>query len=361
MGDVKTMSFALCAAIMAGGRGLRLWPRSSARAPKQLQAFFGGPVLLQQSLAAAGALTSPDCTYIVTAADLAEPTRLVAGPNVTLLTEPCGRDTAACAGLAALHIERGHPGAVMLLLPADHWVGDQGAFVRSLRTAASLAGERDCLVTLGIRPTRPETGYGYMEVAGPDEGGLRGVRFVEKPDAVIAAALIDQGNALWNSGIYAVRAGLLLDLIDRHLPELSDGLRQLAEVLNTAQEDAVLRDVYAGLAPTSLDRGISEKLDHFLVVPAEFPWDDLGSWSAFPRVLPVDPAGNLTAGRVYASDASNCLVDTPDLTTTLLGVADLIVVQEGRHLLIAAAGRAQDVKQVAIAQQAAGFPEGASP
>jgi len=337
------MPTALCVAIMAGGRGLRLWPRSSPRAPKQLQAFFGGPVLLQQSLAAAGALTPPSLTYVVTAADLAEPTRLLAGPEVRLLTEPRGRDTAACAGLAALCIEREHPGAVMLLLPADHWVGDQAAFARSLRTAANLAAEENCVVTLGIRPTRPETGYGYIEMAGSHQG----VRFIEKPDAGRAAALIAQGNVLWNAGIYAVRAAGLLDLIGRHLPALHDGLQRIAEALGTEDEERMIAEVYAGLHPISLDYGVAEKLDRFLVVPADFPWDDLGSWTAFSRVLPPDDDGNLTAGPVRVSDASGCLVDTPNLVTTLLGVRDLIIVQDGPHLLIAAADRAQEIKRVA--------------
>ncbi|HYF94213.1 MAG TPA: mannose-1-phosphate guanylyltransferase [Symbiobacteriaceae bacterium] len=350
------MSTALCVAIMAGGRGLRLWPRSSDRAPKQLRAFFGGPVLLQQSLAAAGALTTPARMYIVTAADLSEPTRTLAGPDVRILTEPRGRDTAACAGLAALHVEREHPGAVLLLLPADHWVGDQAAFVRCLRRAATLAGAHDCVVTLGVRPNRPETGYGYIEVAETDDVYcLRGVRFIEKPDRARAAALAQQSNVLWNAGIYAVRAATLLDLIRRHLPALGDGLARIAGALGSPEQDAATREVYGGLKPISIDHGIAEKLDRFLVVPAEFPWDDLGSWTAFSRVLPPDGAGNLTAGQVRVADASNCLVDTPDLATTLLGVSGLIVVQDGPHLLIAAAERAQDIKRIAEAS-----PEGGS-
>ncbi|HWI64351.1 MAG TPA: mannose-1-phosphate guanylyltransferase [Symbiobacteriaceae bacterium] len=347
------MSVDLCVAIMAGGRGLRLWPRSSARSPKQLQAFFGGPVLLQQSLAAAAALTAPDRIYIVTGTDLAGPTRDLTGPDVQILTEPRGRDTAACAGLAALRIERDHPGAVMLLLPADHWVGDQAAFVRCLRTAAALAGARESVVTLGIRPTRPETGYGYIEVA---DG--QGVRFIEKPDANQAKALVSQDNVLWNAGIYAVPAATLLRLIDRHLPDLGRGLARIATALGTDTEAEVIREVYAELAPISLDHGISEKLDRFLVVPCDFAWDDLGSWTAFSRVLPPDDSGNLTAGRVIVSEATNCLVDTPNLVTTLLGVQDLIVVQDGRHLLIASAHRAQDVKRIAAALETG---EGALP
>lgn len=332
----------LCVAIMAGGRGLRLWPRSNARKPKQLQAFFGGPVLLQQSLAAARTLTTPDRTYIVTADDLAEPTRRLAGADYRILTEPCGRDTAACAGLAALHIEREHPGAVMLLLPADHWIGDQAAYVRCLRTAATLAGASGQVVTLGIRPTRPETGYGYIQVE-----GTTGMRFVEKPDAQQAADLIARDDIRWNAGIYAVQASTLLQLIEQYLPDLYAGLQRI----RTATDAAVTSEVYAGLTPISLDHGIAEKLDRFLVVPADFAWDDLGSWNAFTRVLPPDDAGNLTAGRVYVNEATNCVVDTPDLITTLLGVRDLIVVQDGPHLLIASQERAQDVKQIAAADQ----------
>jgi mannose-1-phosphate guanylyltransferase len=345
------MAPALCVAIMAGGRGLRLWPRSSAQAPKQLRAFFGGPVLLQQSLAAAAALTAPGQTYIITGADLVEPTRAIAGAGARVLAEPRSRDTAACAGLAALHIEREHPEAVMLLLPADHWVGDQAAFHACVSRAVALAAAHDTVVTLGVRPTRVETGYGYIEVAETAADYYQGLRFREKPGHAEAAAMIARGGVLWNAGIYAVRARTLLDLIRRHLPPLGAGLDRIAAALGTPQEQAVIREVYDGLRPISLDHGVAEKLDAFLVVPANFPWDDLGTWTAFTRVLPADGTGNLTAGQVYVRDATNCLVDTPDLQTTLLGVSDLIVVQDGNRLLIAAKHRAQDVKSIAAVQE----------
>lgn len=341
-----------CVAIMAGGRGLRLWPRSRSYVPKQLQGFFGAPVLLRQSLAAAAALSPAACTYVVTAADLLEQTRAVTGPGIRLIAEPFGRDTAACAGLAALHIRREDPDAVMVLLPSDHFIGDVPAFARTLAFAAGLAAEQDCLVTVGIRPTRPETGYGYIQADPAERGGYRlGLRFQEKPDAAEAARLIAGGNVYWNAGIFVARAATLLSLIERHAPEVMAGLRRIAEALGTPEEGAVIRSVYGALPSISLDRAVAEHLDHFLVVPGTFPWDDLGSWTAFARVLPRDEQGNLTAGETDLYDTSGCLVDTPDLKTTLLGVRDLIVVQDGDRLLIASADRAQDVKHVAAAHE----------
>lgn len=336
-----------CVAIMAGGRGQRLWPRSSPCTPKQLQSFFGGPVLLQQSLAAAEALTAADRTYVITAQDLSERTRALTGPGVKVLAEPFGRDTAACAGLAALHIERDHPGAVMALLPADHWIGDPTCFIRTLTEAVGLAGRYDGVVTIGIPPTRPETGYGYIHAEPLPGGYLAGLRFQEKPDAAMAARLIAEGNSFWNAGIYVVKSAVLLGLIERYLPDLWAGLERIAASLGSAEAETVCRDVYSSLPAISLDRGVAEKLDRFLVVPAQFPWDDLGSWTAFTRVLPCDSQGIVAAGPVMVFDAADCLVDTPGLKTTLLGVRDLIVVREGDHLLIASADRAQDVRQVA--------------
>lgn len=337
----------VCVAIMAGGRGQRLWPRSHTRAPKQLQSFFGGPVLLEQSVAAAAALTDLSRTYIVTGADLADRTRALAGPLVQVLEEPFGRDTAACAGLAALHVERSHPGAVMVLLPADQWIGDPPGFVRTLNEAVDLAAREDMVVTVGVPPTRPETGYGYIQ-AEPEAGGfLAGIRFREKPDAATAARLIAEGSVYWNAGIYVAPAALLLRLINQWLPALGRGLGRIEPALDTPEAEAVLREVYLDLQPISLDRGVAEKLDRFRVVPAQFPWDDLGSWTAFPRLLPGDRSGNLAAGPLVARDATGCVVDTPGLKTTLLGVRDLIIVREGDRLLVASAQRAQDVKQVA--------------
>ena len=346
-----------CVAIMAGGRGLRLWPRSNARAPKQLQGFFGGPVLLRQTLAAASALTPADRTYVVTAVDLLEPTRVLLDPEVQVLAEPWGRDTAACAALAALHVERAHPGAILILLPADHWIGDVAAFADTLSQAAALAERHHCLVTVGVTPTRPETGFGYI-VAGPGREGYHlGVRFREKPTAQEAARLIAEGNVFWNAGIFVAPASALLALIREHLPAMNPGLDRIAKALGTPSEAAVLADVYATLPAISLDRGVAERLDHFLVVPAAFPWDDVGSWTAFPRILPPDRNGNLTSGPVHTADATRCLVDTPGLKTTLLGVHDLIIVQDGDRLLVAAADRAQDIKHVAAAQEAGAAPE----
>ncbi|HLN61099.1 MAG TPA: sugar phosphate nucleotidyltransferase [Symbiobacteriaceae bacterium] len=341
-----------CVAIMAGGRGLRLWPRSNARAPKQLQGFFGGPVLLRQTLAAASALTPADRTYVVTAADLLERTQVLLDPGVQILAEPWGRDTAACAALAALHVERSHPGAILILLPADHWVGDVKAFAATLAHAATLAARHNCLVTVGVQPTRPETGFGYILAEPGHDGVHRGVRFREKPTAQEAARLIAEGNVFWNAGIFVASAATLLALIRQHLPATNAGLERIAEALGTPSEAAVLADVYATLPAVSLDRGVAERLDHFLVVPAAFPWDDVGSWTAFPRIIPPDPNGNLTSGPVHTADATRCLVDTPALKTTLLGVHDLIIVQDGDRLLVAAADRAQDIKQVAAAQEA---------
>lgn len=338
-----------CVAVMAGGRGLRLWPRSTSLAPKQFHSFFGGSALLQQSLSRAALLAPPCQTYVVTTSAYLDQVNGLVGPGVRVLAEPAGRDTAACAGLAALHIERDYPDAIITLLPADHWIGDQETFTRTLRSAAKKAEAYDCLVTIGIRPTRPETGYGYIQVEEQASGHLLGKRFLEKPDTEEAARLIAGGKVFWNSGIYVSRASTLLKLISQHMPGLGAGLDLIASALDTVDADDVTRLVYSGLSSLSLDKGVTERLDRFLVIPADFPWDDLGSWTAFFRVHPRDESGNILAGRVNALDSADCLVDTPDLQTVLLGIRNLIIVQDGDRLLVCSAYRAQDVKQIASA------------
>lgn len=328
-------------AVMAGGRGLRLWPRSTAHSPKQFHGFFGGPVLLCQCLALAGLIVPPERIYVVTAMEFTERCRAIAGAKVRLLAEPTGRDTAACVGIAALHAEAEHPGAVLALLPSDHWVGDYGAFAETMREAVDLAGREQRLVTVGVKPDRAETGYGYITVA-----GRRGVRFHEKPGAREAARLIAGGNVLWNAGIFVAQASVFLHLISRYLPALGAALDRIRAALGTEEEARVLAAVYAALPSISFDHGVAERLDDFLVVPAAFPWDDLGSWSAFARLLPTDSVGNITAGQVHAYDSVRCLADTPGLQTVLLGVADLVVIREGDCLLVASVDRAQEVKQV---------------
>lgn len=350
-----------CVAVMAGGRGLRLWPRSTSLAPKQFHSFFGGSALLQQSLSRAALLAPPYQTYVVTTSAYLDQVNGLAGPGVRVLAEPAGRDTAACAGLAALHIARDHPDAIITLLPADHWIGDQETFARTLRFAAEMAEAHDYLVTIGIRPTRPETGYGYIQVEEQASGHLVGKRFCEKPDAEEAAGLIADGKVFWNSGIYVSRASTLLKLISQHMPDLGAGLDLIASALDTVDADDVTRLVYSRLSSLSLDKGVAERLDRFLVIPAEFPWDDLGSWTAFFRVHPRDGSGNILAGRVNAVDSADCLVDTPDLQTVLLGIRNLIIVQDGDRLLVCSSDRPQDVKQIASTLDSVSPPSAPAP
>lgn len=336
-------------AVMAGGRGLRLWPRSTSAAPKQFHGFFGGPVLLQQSLALAGLVAPSEQTYVITAAEYGMVCRTIVGDQARIVTEPFGRDTAACVGLAALLAEADHPGAVLVLMPSDHWVGDFQSFARTLRTAADLAEREERLITVGVRPDRPETGYGYILAGEQGQGFRKGIGFREKPGREEAERLIAGGDVFWNAGIFVARATVFLRLIGQHLPGLGAALGRIAGALGTPQEAGVLTEEYGRLPSISFDHGVAERLGDFLVVPAEFPWDDLGSWPAFARLLPADADGNVTAGQVLVWGAQRCLADTPDLRTVLLGVSDLIVVQEGDHLLITSPQRSQDLKQVAAA------------
>jgi mannose-1-phosphate guanylyltransferase len=343
------------AVIMAGGKGTRFWPRSRERMPKHLLDIVGARTIIQETLARLSPLIPPDRTLVVTGASHAEELmrQLPEVPPDNILIEPMGRNTAPCIGLAALAVNRRSPGAVMAVLPADHLIRDEARFRHVLAAAARVADREAALVTIGIAPTGPETGYGYLEngepagtVAGEAVWRVRSIR--EKPDRPQAESFLRQGNFSWNSGMFVWRAPVILDHIERHLPDLYRGLREIDAAWGAPREADVLRDAYAAMTPISIDYGVMEKARDVLLLKGDFGWSDVGSWDALWEVSPRDAAGNAVRSGAHfvGVEARNSFVFSPKKLVALVDVEDLIVVETEDALLICRRGASQDVKKV---------------
>ncbi len=339
--------------IMAGGSGTRFWPASRRSRPKQLLCLTGRRSLLQQTVERMAPLTPPERVLVVTGAGHAEQVaqQLPQVPAAQVLAEPLARNTAAAAGLAAAWVARRDPQAVCLVLPADHLITDEALFRRTLERAVQVAREEEALVTLGLTPRYAATGFGYIETgrvldqAEPQVSRVRA--FHEKPELELAQRYLASGRHLWNSGMFAWRAGVLLREIDTHLPELGRGLKELAPLLDTPEQDQALARIYPGLPSISVDHGILEKSDCLRVVRADFGWSDVGSWEAMAELWPADQAGNACRqGHLLALDARDNLISAGDRLTALLGVSGLVAVVTDDVLLILPRQRCQEVKDI---------------
>lgn len=365
-------SHAVHALILAGGAGTRFWPASRAARPKQLLPLVGDEPMLRATARRVLPLCDPGegeaawgRVLIATGPHLADATRALLPelPAANLLVEPVPRNTAPCIGWAAATIARQDPEAVVAVLPSDHHVGDIAGFREILRAAVD-AARRGTITTVGIRPTHPETGFGYIETGDEIGGGegrvKRALRFVEKPDRERAAAYLASGRYLWNAGMFFFRAGDMLAAIRAHLPALAEGLEELDDAAARGAEAEVLAHVFPTLPSISIDHGVMEHLGEMAVVPGEFGWSDVGSWRSAWELGERDADGNSApAGAVLIDARSNLVVDLRERAAgrrviALVGVEDLVVVETDDALLVVPRERAQDVKHVVDALKARG-------
>lgn len=342
------------AVIMAGGSGTRFWPASRAATPKQLVRIVADDTMIQATVARLQPLIPADRVLVVTTALLAEETRrqLPMLRPEQVIAEPVGRDTAACTALAALVVERLAPGATMIMLPADQVIRPADAFQRAL-AAGVAAAAHGRLVTYGIVPRHPATGYGYLELGGalPAEGGVRVSRvsrFVEKPDLERAKQYLAAGTFRWNSGIFTWRTDVVLRELAAHCAWLIDALRPVAASYGTPGFDAALAAAYGPLRKVSIDYALMEHARDVAAVEGDFAWDDVGSWDALPAHLPADAAGVIARGEAVAVGCRDCLV-VSEPGAPLVAAANctgLTVVATRDAVLVVPRGEGQAVKQV---------------
>jgi mannose-1-phosphate guanylyltransferase len=341
--------------IMAGGGGTRFWPRSRERRPKQFLTLGGDRSLLQQAMDRVESMVPAANVWVITGAKYAAETaaQLPQLPPGHIVGEPCGRDTAPCVGLGAALIARTDPEAVIIVTPADHVIEPVGEFRRAAHAAVQSALEHpEALLTFGIPPTFPSTGYGYIhrgsEIASRQGISIGRVRaFKEKPPADEAERYVASGQYYWNSGIFVWRAAAILAELGRQQPRLCAAVERTAAAWGTPPQDEVLRTEYEGLTRLSIDFAVMEHAREVLVVRATYRWDDVGSWLALERMHPQDADGNTVLATHAGIRTKNCLVvGEPGEVVATVGVENLLIVRDGDATLVANRADEGAVKQL---------------
>ena len=339
--------------ILAGGKGERFWPKSRESMPKQLIAITSEKTMLEETITRIEPFAPSERIVIVSTRNLMS-SILATVPNFpmnNILLEPFGKNTAPAIGLAAMFIERKDPGATIVVLPADHYIPDRDSFADAIRYAAGIAEERRALATFGIEPTRPETGYGYIEVDNPlakNRGqALYDVRqFREKPDIETARTFLTSGRHFWNSGIFVWTVSTILGAYREHMPGMYESLMELREHLGGEDESDAIGAFYSGARRVSIDYGIMEKADNVLMVSGDFFWDDIGSWSALERVYDPDDDGNILKGDCVVHDTHDSIFLSEDGLVAGIGVTGIVVVRIGDVTLVCDKQRAQEVREI---------------
>jgi len=342
----------LHAVILAGGRGERFWQLSRGQRPKQLLKLLGPQTLLEDTLRRVALEIPPERRWVV-AGEALRPQMSALGSGETVgnfIWEPVGRNTAAAIGAAAEMVLACEEDAELLVLPCDHWIPDSRTFWESVGTGRRLIAAGHDLVTFGIVPAYPETGYGYVERAGavPDVPGAWLVaRFHEKPDVEVARGYLERGGFFWNSGIFLLRAQAVATLLRRHIPQMAEPLDRLREAARQGPGETAWRRYFESATSISFDHGVMERAGNSVMVEAGFAWNDLGTWTSWGERIEPDSQGNRVRGAVLAEDAANCILysDAGGLLA-VLGVHDLIVVRTGDATLVCPKDRAQEVRRL---------------
>lgn len=340
------------AVIMAGGSGTRLWPLSRDARPKQTLRLVGDRTLFQHAVDRLAPLFPPERILVVAGAAhtqaLAEQAPEIPAEN--WIVEPEGRGTAPAIGLAAIHLQRRDPEAVMAVLTADHYIRETKVF-RTALAGAEQSARQGYLVTLGIRPNEPATGFGYIHQGDwlGEPAGLsvyRLARFVEKPSLQAAQLMVGSGEYCWNSGMFIWQVERILAEIDRQMPELAARLNELKAVIGTAEYEPVLAYLWPRIPKQTIDYGVMEGARQAAVIPVEIGWTDVGSWDSLSDLLPADSDGNVTTGPYIGRDTHRTITFSRDRLIATLGVEDLVIIDSEDAILICARGREQEVRAI---------------
>jgi len=340
------------AVIMAGGRGTRFWPLSRTNKPKHLLRITGKRSIIQQTVDRIKSYISEEDIYVVTVASHSEDltAQLPNLPRENIIVEPMGRNTAPCIGLASLYLKKKDPNGIMAVLPADHLIADKDNFIETLAAAGEMAERTSSLVTIGIRPTGPETGYGYMEkgktVGRAGDRDIYEVKsFREKPDMERAQEFLRDGNFFWNSGMFIWKVSAILEKIELLLPDLYEALVKMERAIGSPGEENKIHEIYESVTPISIDYGVMEKADNVLLIKGDFGWSDVGSWDALWEVLPKDKSANAVIGNHISFESSGNLIYSPDKLVSLIGVKDIILVETEDSIMVCKRGASQDVRK----------------
>lgn len=342
----------ITAVIMAGGRGERFWPKSRNNRPKQfLSLTSDGETMIQKTVKRLSPLVSAEDIFIVTNAAYADLVndQLPDVPRENILCEPCARNTAPCIAFAAAIIQKKYGDAMMLVLPSDHLIGYENIYIKTLQTAIRTAEEGNNLVTIGITPAYPETGYGYINF-GKEAGDAYEVeRFVEKPDLPTAKKYLASGKYLWNSGMFVWKASAIMYNMKQFMPEIHDGAVHIGDSYGTDSYEETLIKEFTAFTSESVDFGIMEKASDIYTIPGSFGWDDVGSWLAVERINETDDKKNYFDGDVIAVDSERTTVCGGKRLVAAIGTRDIVIVDTDDVLLVCSKNNTQDVKKV-IAQ-----------
>jgi mannose-1-phosphate guanylyltransferase len=335
--------------LMAGGSGTRFWPASRRQRPKQFLPIAGGEPLIVETWKRLEGLVPPERVLVVTTADQAEEVRalLPALPPLNLIVEPQARNTGPCVALAAFEVRQRCRDSVQIVLPADHVIRPREAFQRTLRAAVREANQSGALIVCGIQPSFPATGFGYVqagEILRQVDGQpvMRVLRFVEKPDAARAQSFLAEGGYYWNAGIFVWHTDSILRAVEQYMPRHFAGLEQ-------ARRGTDIVEIYRELPAVSIDVAVLERAEGVRMLPIDYFWSDVGSWSALPEVAQPDAGGNVITGgaELLAEESGGCVVHAAaGEVVALIGVHDLIVVHAGRATLVCPRERAQDVRRI---------------
>ncbi|MBR6384860.1 MAG: mannose-1-phosphate guanylyltransferase [Ruminococcus sp.] len=342
----------ITAVIMAGGRGERFWPKSRNDKPKQfLSLTQDKETMIQKTVKRLLPVVEKDDIYIVTNASY---TSLVSEqlpdiPKENILAEPCARNTAPCIAYAAAIINKKYDDAIMLVLPSDHLIKYEDIYISTIKKAIKSAKEGKNLITIGITPTYPETGYGYINF-GEEKGDVFEVKkFVEKPDLKTAKSYLSSGKYLWNSGMFVWKISSIMQNFREFMPDIHKGALRIGENFGTENFDSVLKEEFENFRSESIDFGIMEKADDIYTIPGSFGWDDVGSWLAMERINETDEFKNFTEGDVLMYDTKRTTVCGGKRLIAAVGARDIIIVDTDDVLLVCSKNSTQDVKQI-IAQ-----------
>ncbi|MDO5292479.1 MAG: mannose-1-phosphate guanylyltransferase [bacterium] len=336
--------------IMAGGGGTRFWPLSRQSKPKQLLNLSGQGLMINETIDRIVDVIDKKNIFIVTNKKQVSKMKTLVEDGIlesNILSEPVSRNTSACIGYAAMEIIKKYGDGVMCIFPSDHYIKDDKKFTEILQASIEEAKKSDKLITIGIRPSFPSTGYGYIQYDHTSTGIVKdAIEFIEKPDYKKAKEYYENGNYAWNSGMFIWKASAILENIKRFLPRVYSVLEKIGESMNTPYEKQTIEELYNRIPSISIDHGVMERSDDVVVIPAEFGWNDVGSWDTLGALYEMDSDGNVIKGSQINIDTKNCISYSEDRFIATIGVENLIVVETKDAVLVCKKDQAQEVKKV---------------